>query len=129
MSYVLELQFPVELVTRNKLDRMHFMKRHKYFKSIYSIIYYQALKEGLPKSLLPKVNLKIIYFTHREQDPDNFVASLKPFIDGLKAKHGRIITDDSNAVIMSLDASQVVIKKTDCSRMLIRVEEIVSNQA
>ena len=125
MLYVLELNFPVDLNTANEILRMNRFKRNRIFKKIYSDVYYMVLQKGRPDNLVIKCHLTFIHYTHRKQDPDNFVTSLKPYIDALKAKYAKVIVDDSYEVIQSLKTEQINIKKAEKERLYIKVEQIL----
>lgn len=84
-----EISAPSSLNVALRTNRF---KRNAIYKTIYQDVYYLTLKQ---KPLKPIENPRLLFIRYGKRllDHDNFTASLKPVVDGLK--HAGIIVDDT----------------------------------
>ena len=114
MGYSLELELAVQSTDSNKILGRHWRSKHEVFERVKNEIF---LKTRGKNPALPLENFKISVtrYSKRTLDYDNFIASLKPYIDGLKLSG--IIKDDSWQYIKQINTDQKI-----SSDMLIKLK-------
>jgi len=119
-----QVEIPYEIVSHNKLLRMHYRTRMREFDKARDLIW--AYGRPLPV-FEGQVNLEITRlwgFRQRGMDLDNLYASCKLLIDALKKPKGRF--KKGLSVIMDDDPSHVVLKvhqqKSDDGQKKVRIK-------
>ena len=104
---------PVAPLSVNRVLRMHWRRRQQYNTHVLSAVLVAKNRIGMfGRPMFDEVNLSLHVKSRRGQiamDPDNLVASCKPFIDALVV-HG-IIRDDSPDVVRALTVDQEAVAK------------------
>lgn len=76
------IKIPIEVISRNKLDRQHWSKKTK-LRNMYQLLIRNQMKLNKIKKVEPGAvcNLVVIGYRKRELDFDNFVGGCKQLID------------------------------------------------
>lgn len=118
MGYSLELELAISPTDSNKLLGRHWRSKHEVFERIKNEIFLKT-RGKIPARPLEKFQVSFTRYSAKTLDYDNFVASLKAYIDGLR--YAEIIKDDSWEFIKNIPVDQVISKE----RLLkIKVEEV-----
>jgi hypothetical protein len=120
MSYRLSIVIDIQKTDPNKLLGCSPALKHRLFSKIKKDI--DLLCHGKkPAAPLEKFLLSVERHGPRPLDYDNFIASLKPYIDGLTLS--KIIADDSWQYIRHIDVDQI---KSKAKKIVMTVEEMHS---
>lgn len=120
MTYTLYLEIPYIPTRLNVFLRMHFHRRNKINKEIYSMVNL-ACTGKKPISPLDKYHLAIERHSSQTLDWDNCVASYKGVVDGLC--HARVLLDDRYDMSGPWDVTQHFRPKKQGPLTIIRVLE------
>lgn len=104
MTYKLVLEVPLAPTDSNKILGVNKFVKHQIFKKIKNQIRVLSHQKQ-PAKPLENFQISVTRYGARYLDWDNFVASLKPFIDALTL--AKIIKDDSYEFIKSINTHQV----------------------
>lgn len=122
MSRIISFQIDCLPESVNVVQRKfkHPMKRHKYHKQWYDLVYLSSIRQK-PKEPWKKIKLSIHVYRHsmHHRDYDGLVGSFKPVVDGL-IKTGLII-DDSYKVTGPWEVLQFHDPKDKTGRMIITI--------
>jgi hypothetical protein len=117
MGYSLELELAISPTDSNKLLGRHWRSKHEVFERIKNEIFLKT-RGKIPARPLENFQLSFTRYSTKTLDYDNYVASLKAYIDGLKLSG--IIIDDSWQYIKQINTDQ----KISSERIIkIRVDE------
>jgi Holliday junction resolvase RusA-like endonuclease len=116
--YSLEIEIPLHATDSNKILGVNKYAKHSLFKKVKSQVGLLCLGRT-PKAPLTKFQITAIRYSIRPLDFDNFVASLKPFVDALTLS--KVIKDDSWDFIKRIDVDQVKSKE---KKLVIKVKEL-----
>lgn len=115
--YSLTFHIDLKDTDANRIKGHNRFKVHELYKGIKKEI--DAItRKAKPEEPLENFKLAFTRYATRELDYDNFIASLKPYIDGLVLSG--IIKDDSWKFIKSIEIDQVKSKE---KMLVIRIEE------
>ncbi len=105
MGYSVEIEVPLHPTDSNKILGVNKYAKHAVFKKVKSQM--ALLLKGKEPSV-PLINFKIAVTRHSSKtlDWDNFVASLKPYIDSLTISG--VIIDDSYKYLKSVYTNQII---------------------
>ena len=117
MGYSLELELAVQSTDSNKILGRHWRSKHEVFERVKSEIFLST-RGKLPAKPLENFKISVQRHSSKTLDYDNLIASLKPFIDGLR--YSGIIIDDSWQYIKNIPVDQVISKN---KIIKIKVEE------
>lgn len=117
MGYKLQIEVPVEATDSNRILGVNKFLKHKIFRAVKDTIVFKTVGIRPPT---PLINFKISVIRHgaRALDFDNFIASLKPYIDGLTI--AGVIKDDSWKYIKNIQTDQIISPE---KKLVITVEE------
>lgn len=106
--YSLEIEIPIAPTDSNQILGVNKFKKHAIFKRIKRDVAILVHKK-IPKEPLKKFHISIARHSIKPLDYDNYIASLKPFIDGLVLS--KVIQDDSWEFIKFIDVEQTKSKE------------------
>lgn len=107
MGYHLELELAVQSTDSNKILGRHWRSKHEVFERVKSEIFLKT-RGKTPAQPLENFQISVSRQSSRTLDYDNLIASLKPYIDGLKLSG--IIKDDSWQFIRQINTDQKISK-------------------
>lgn len=105
MGYQLCIEVPLAATDSNKILGRNFHAKHAVFKKVKRDIEVLVYNKQ-PKAPLENFKISVTRYNSKTLDWDNFVASLKPFIDGLVLS--KVIKDDSYQYIKSIETFQKI---------------------
>ncbi len=117
MGYLLELELAVSPTDSNKILGRHWRSKHEVFERIKKEIFLKT-RGKTPALPLEKFQLSFTRYSKKTLDYDNFVASLKAYIDGLVL--AGVIKDDSWEYVKQINTDQ---KISNEMLLKLRVEE------
>ena len=96
----------------NKMLRLHYFQRNEVTQGIYSQVLVAIREMTLKQPVFGSSRVVIEAHRHspRKLDPDNFIGSLKPVIDGLR--HCGAITDDTEKYVRIGTCTQHISKRS-----------------
>jgi hypothetical protein len=118
MGYSLELELAIESTDSNKILGRDWRAKHQIFERVKKEIFLKT-RGKTPANPLENFTVSVIRQSVKTLDFDNLIASLKPYIDGLKLSG--IIQDDSWKYIRNIPVDQEISKD---KKLLIRVSEL-----
>jgi hypothetical protein len=119
MGYQLQIEIPFAKTDSNQILGVNKFAKNAIFKKVKTDV--ALLVRGKePVEPLKNFKLHVIRESSKTLDFDNFIASLKPYIDGLRLSG--IIFDDSWEYIKQINVNQVISKD---KKLIIRVVENV----
>lgn len=119
MGYLLELELAISPTDSNKILGRHWRAKHEIFERVKKEIFLMT-RGNLPNAPLEKFKLSFTRESSKTLDYDNFVASLKCYIDALVLSG--IIKDDSWEYIKQINTDQ---KISNERKITIKVEEVL----
>jgi Holliday junction resolvase RusA-like endonuclease len=123
MGYKLVIEIPTEATDSNKILGVNKFVKHAIFKRVKRDI--AVLVHGkAPEKPLELFKISVTRHGAKCLDYDNFIASLKPFLDGLTL--AKIIKDDSWKFIRQINTDQKISTE---KKLVIKVEEVVKDQS
>lgn len=105
MGYSIELELAVGPTDSNKILGRKWQAKHAVFERVKNEIFLKT-RGKTPVLPLEKFQISVTRYSKRTLDYDNFIASLKPFIDGLKL--AGIIKDDNWNYIKQINTDQKI---------------------
>jgi hypothetical protein len=123
IPYVLELEIPFVPRRLNEVLRQNFYDRHHEFSEIYRLIHLLTVGKR-PNYPLNNCKITIIRKVDKRRflDFDNLVASFKPLVDSLTARHAGIIEDDNYDITGPWTVTQEIRPKKDGPLTYLKVE-------
>lgn len=119
--YVLEIDIPYVETDPNQMFRLAWRGRKAKFDKIKTSV--SAVTAGKrPVKPLEKFTIAVTRHASKYLDWDNYVASLKPLIDGLVM--AGVIKDDNWEMIRHVELEQVKTKVGVKKRLVVRVQEL-----
>ena len=117
MTYSLELELAVESTDSNKILGRDWRAKHQIFERVKKEVFFKT-RNKTPEQPLENFTISVLRQSAKTLDYDNFMASLKPYIDGLRLSG--IIQDDSWQYIKHIEVDQVISKDR---KLIISVKE------
>lgn len=118
MNYSLELELAIHKTDSNKLLGRHWRSKHEVFERVKREIFH-ATRKNKPPLPLKKFKLTFHRYSAKTLDFDNYISSLKSYIDGIK--QAGIIEDDSWDFIRGIEVDQFISKER---KIVIHVKEV-----
>ena len=116
--YSLKIEAPIHATDSNRILGVNRYAKHAIFKKVKEQINILCLGKT-PAHPLKSFQISAIRHSPKFMDYDNFIASLKPFIDALVLSG--VIQDDSWLFIKNINIDQVKSKE---KKMIIKIEEV-----
>lgn len=118
--YSLTIELPISPTDSNAILGVNKFTKHKVFKKVKEQVAAAVLSLGArPSEPLRVFAVSAVRHSPGTLDYDNFIASLKPFIDALRLSG--VIEDDSWAYIKKIEVDQVLSKE---KKLVISVKEL-----
>lgn len=117
-AYSLTIEIPTQATDSNRILGVNKYAKHEIFKRIKRDIAVLAHNRA-PGKPLEKFKISVTRHGAKCLDYDNFISSLKPFLDGLTLSG--VIKDDSWKYIKQINTDQKISKE---KKLIITVEEI-----
>ena len=118
MKYSLTIEVPTEATDSNRILGVNKYAKHELFQKIKRQVHF-LVHDKKPEKPLELFKISVTRHGSKCLDYDNFIASLKPWIDSL-VRSG-IIIDDSWKYLKSIATNQVISKE---KKLIITVEEL-----
>lgn len=93
---MIRLSLNYEVVSRNKLDSMHWARRAEHAKMLKTLVRYELCRLQWPKNFTARGKRLVVItgYRGRRLDEDNFSGGCKSLVDALR--YHRLIVDDSS---------------------------------
>lgn len=118
MKYSIELELAIESTDSNKILGRNWRAKHGIFERVKDEIFFKT-RNKTPVKPLENFKITVLRFSTKTLDYDNLIASLKPYIDGIK--NAGIIKDDSWKYIRNIPVGQEI---SQDKKLLIKVSEL-----
>lgn len=115
--YSLQIEIPVDATDSNRILGVNKYAKHAVFNKVKAHVFKEC-RGRAPLNPLENFKISVTRYSSRTLDWDNFVASLKPYIDALKI--AGVIRDDNWSYIKSIATNQTISKER---KLVITVSE------